>query len=139
MTELLLKDEVYGIVGAAIDVYNELGPGFLEPVYQEALEWELTQRKIPYEAQKELSISYKRHALRKTYIADLIVQGKIIVEIKAVGQLTPIEEAQLLNYLKVTGLEVGVLINFHAPHRLEWKRMVRTHSRHGQQKVSFTA
>ncbi|MBC7257996.1 MAG: GxxExxY protein [Chloroflexi bacterium] len=126
MTDLLLKDEVYAIVGAAMEVYNELGSGFLEPVYQEAMEWELARRRIPYEAQKEINILYKGHALRKTYVADLVVYGQIIVEIKAVAQLTAVEEAQLLNYLKATGLEVGLLMNFHAPHKLEWRRMVRT-------------
>ena len=126
VTELLLKEEVYAVVGAAMEVYNELGAGFLEPVYQEALEVELTKRQIPFQPQKELHISYKGQQLQKTYIADLVAFDKVIVEIKAVLHLTRNEEAQLLNYLKATGLEVGVLLNFRAPRKLEWRRMVRT-------------
>jgi GxxExxY protein len=126
VVDLLLKDEVYAIVGAAMDVYNELGSGFLEAVYQEALEIELTERNIPFESQKELHIDYKGRRLKKTYIADLVVIGKIIVELKALGRLTTIEDAQILNYLKATGLGVGVLLNFGAPGKLEWVRRVKT-------------
>ncbi len=126
MSKLLHKDEVYAIVGAAMEVYNTLGAGFLEPVYQEALEIELKERGIPFEAQKELRISYKERQLEKTYAADFVVFGKVIVEIKALNCLTPREEAQLLNYLKTTGLEVGILVNFGAHDKLEWKRMVLT-------------
>ncbi len=126
MTELLYKDEVYALIGAAMEVYNVLGAGFLEPVYQEALGIEFKERHIPFEAQKELCISYKEHWLEKTYLADYVAFGKIIVEIKALDRLTLREEAQLLNYLKATGIEVGVLINFGSASKLEWKRMVRT-------------
>jgi len=126
MTELFLKDEVYAIVGAAMEVYNVLGPGFLEPVYQEALALEFTERGIPFEAQKELPVRYKSHLLQKTYIPDFVAFGRIVVEIKALGQLTGNEESQLLNYLKASGLEVGVLINFGSPQRLEWRRRIWT-------------
>jgi GxxExxY protein len=126
MTDLLYKDEVYAIVGAAMEVYNMLGPGFLEPVYQEALGIEFTSRGIPFEPQKELHISYKDHRLEQKYKPDFVVYGKIIVEIKALDRLTSREEAQLLNYLKATGLEVGVLINFGSDGKLEWKRRVQT-------------
>jgi len=126
MAELLLKDEVYAVVGAAMEVYNALGPGFLEPVYQEALEMELRERRVPFEAQKELRIYYKGHCLQKTYVADLIAFGKVIVELKALSCLTSHEEAQLLNYLKATGIEVGVLINFGAAGKLEWSRKIKT-------------
>lgn len=126
MTELLCKEEVYAIVGAAMEVYNVLGPGFLEPVYQEALGIELTERGIPFVAQKELRIFYKGRRLQKTYIADVLAFEKIIVEIKALDRLTTREEAQLLTYLKATGLKVGILINFGAGGKLEWKRMVMT-------------
>ncbi len=126
MTELLCKEEVYAIVGAAMEVYNELGRGFLEAVYQEALEMELAARNIPFESQKELHISYKGRKLKKTYTADFLIVGKIIVEIKALDHLTSVDEAQLLNYLKATKLEVGVLINFGAARKLEWTRRVRT-------------
>ena len=126
MVKLLHKDEVYATVGAAMEVYNTLGSGFLEPVYQEALSIELTERGIPFEAQKELHLSYKGRQLEKTYFADFVVFGKVIVEIKALNCLTSREEAQLLNYLKATGLEVGILVNFGADDKLEWKRMVLT-------------
>jgi len=126
VVKLLYKDEVYALVGAAMEVYNVLGPGFLEPVYQEALGIEFTERRVPSEPQKELRISYKGRYLKKTYIADFVVFGKIIVEIKALNHLTSREEAQLLNYLKATGMQVGVLINFGSAGGLEWKRMVLT-------------
>jgi len=93
-----------------MEVYNVLFPGFLEPVLKEALGIEFTSRGIPFEPQKELRISYKEHRLEQKYKADFLGYGKIIVEIKALDHLTSREEAQLLNYLKATGLEVGVLI-----------------------------
>ena len=124
MAELIHKQEVYAIVGAAMEVYNELGQGFLEPVYQEALEIELGERRVSFEPQKELRIRYKGRVLKKTYTADLIAFGKVIVELKALDKLTSREESQLLNYLKATGLEVGVLINLGAEDKLEWKRLV---------------
>jgi len=124
--ELVLKDEVYAIVGAAMEVANEMGPGFLEAVYQEALQLELAERRIPCVAQVPIQISYKGRVLSKEYVPDFVCFGQVIVEIKAIKQLTPIEEAQILNYLKATGKPVGVLINFGSP-KLEWKRMVLTH------------
>ena len=124
MTELLLKDEVFAIVGAAIEVHRELGPGFLEAVYQEALEMEMRDRNIPFEAQKPLRISYKGKMLNKEYFADLVCYSQIIVELKALNRLSGNEEMQILNYLKVTGLKVGVLINFGSHGKLEWKRFI---------------
>jgi len=126
VAKLLCKDEVYAVVGAAMEVYNELGAGFLEPVYQEALEIELTERGVPFEAQKELRIRYKGRLLKKTYQVDMIVFGKVIVELKALDHLTSREESQVLNYLNATGLEVGLLINFGAEGKLEWKRLVKS-------------
>ena len=126
MPELLYKDEVYAIVGAAMEVYNVLGPGFLEAVYQEALEIELASRGILFEARKELHIFYKERRLKRSYEADFYVFDKIIVEIKAMDRLTSREEAQLLNYLKATKMPVGVLSNFGMANSLEWKRMVLT-------------
>lgn len=125
MTELLLKDEVYSINGAAMEVHSILGCGFLEAVYQEALEIELRKRKIPYAPQKQLPIYYKDNLLKKTYVADYIAFEKIVIEIKAITHLSSLEEAQLLNYLKATNHEVGLLINFGAE-SLQWKRMVRS-------------
>ncbi|MCI0740724.1 MAG: GxxExxY protein [Gemmataceae bacterium] len=125
MAELLLKDEVFQIIGAAFEVYKELGCGFLEPVYQEALSIEFESRQVPFCAKKELILFYKGRQLKKTYEADFDCFAKIIVEIKALDRLSGKEEAQLLNYLKATGYWVGVLINFGAKGGLDWKRLVR--------------
>lgn len=122
---LIFKDEVYAIVGAAMEVSNELGTGFLEAVYQEALTIELGERQIPSRAQVPIGISYKGRRLVKEYIPDFICYQQVIVEIKAIKQLSSIEDAQLLNYLKATGMPVGVLLNFGSP-KMEWKRMVFT-------------
>ena len=123
MTELIYKDEVYEIVGAAMEVHKELGCGFLEAVYQEGFLIELRGRKMPFEPQKQLPIYYKGKRLEKEYYADVVCYGKIIVELKALDRLTSKEESQILNYLKASGLKVGVLINFGAK-ALEWKRFV---------------
>ena len=125
MTELLLKDEVFAIVGAAMAVYNELGPGFLEAVYHEALEIEFTARGIPFESHQSLRIIYKGRTLKKGYEADFVCYQQIVVEIKAIDRLTGKDEAQLLNYLKATGLHVGLLINFGHPDKLDWLRRVK--------------
>ncbi len=126
MTDLLYKEEVYAIVGAAMDVYNDLGPGFLESVYQEAMQLELDVRKISSKASQEIHIKYKGKELKKFYIADFVCYDKIIVEIKAIDKLTLRDEGQLINYLKATGLNVGVLINFGHYPTLDWKRLVFT-------------
>jgi len=124
MSDLILKDEVYQIVGAAMDVYYCLGRGFLEPVYQEALEIELGRRNIPFEAQCRVTIYYKYQPLTKLYVADLICFDQIIAELKVCERLTSAEEGQIINYLKATRKKVGLLINFGSPVRLEWKRYV---------------
>ena len=124
MPELILKDEVYRIVGAAMEVYWQLGRGFLEPVYQEALENELRRRRIPFESQCRLTINYKGEALRKQYIADLVCFGQIIAELKVSDRLIGADEAQILNYMKATNKRVGLLFNFGSAHKLEWKRYV---------------
>ena len=123
MTELLFKVEVYAIFGAAMEVHKILGCGFLEPVYQEALEIELRNRDIPFEAQKQLPIYYKDQQLEKTYVPDFISFGEIIIEIKALNRLSSTEESQLLNYIKAANFRLGLLINFGAE-SLQWKRMV---------------
>jgi len=122
--ELIFKDEVYSIMGAAMDVHRELGSGFLESVYQEALEMELTRRQIPFESQRSIKIIYKGEMLNKEFVADLICYGKIIVELKAQESLSGKEEAQVLNYLKATAIKVAVVINFGSHPKLEWKRLV---------------
>jgi len=124
MTELLLKEEVFKIVGAAIEVHRELGSGFLEPVYQEAMVIELASSSIPFEAQKALQIMYKGHKLNKEYVPDFVCYQQIIVELKALAQLSGIEEAQALNYLKATRFRVALLLNFGSRGKLEWRRLV---------------
>ena len=125
MAELILKDEVYAIIGAAMEVHRIKGHGFAEPVYQECMEIEMAERGLPNAPQKEMPIFYKGRRLKKTYIADFVAYDKVIVELKALDGLTEREEAQVINYLKSSGLEVAVLINFGAP-SLEWKRIVLT-------------
>lgn len=137
MNDLLFKDEVYKIVGAAMDVYNEQGVGFLEEVYQECLEIELGLRDIPFVAQKDLPLYYKGRLLKKKYRADFVCYDKIIVEIKALERLTTNEEAQVLNYLKATGLEVGVLINFGSRNKMEWDRKIWTPEMYRSKKARF--
>lgn len=126
MDELIYKDEVYAIVGTAMEVYNQLGSGFLEPVYQEAMEFETLERKVPTKPQHKIEILYKGKPLKKSYIADLLCYDQVIVELKAIDALTTREESQLINYLKATGLKVGLLINFGSHGKLEWRRMVLT-------------
>ena len=107
-----------------MEVHRVLAPGFLEPVYQEALQMEMADRGIPFEADKLLPIAYKGRRLEKFYKADLICFGQIILELKALNALTDREVSQLLNYLKATCLPVGLLINFGHTGLLEWKRFV---------------
>lgn len=126
MKGLIFKDEVYAVIGAAMEVYNELGNGFLEAVYQEAFEIELTERGIPFISQKLLPLYYKAQKLKKEYKADIVAYERIVVELKAQERLTKNDESQLLNYLNATKFQVGVLINFGAANNLEWKRMVLT-------------
>jgi GxxExxY protein len=126
MVELLFKDEVYAIIGAAMEVYNHLGPGFGEAIYQEAMEIESDARGMPNTPQQEIYIAYKGTKLKQFFKPDFIYYEKIVVEIKAMDKLTSREEAQLLNYLKATELPVGVLINFGRENDLEWKRMAFT-------------
>ena len=121
----LLEQEGYDLIGAAIEVYNEVGHGFLEEVYQDCMEIELQMRGIPFQPQPELQLGYKERALRKKYKPHLFVSDGIVVELKAMKQLTDNEAAQILNYLKATKKRVGYLINFGNPERLEWKRFVK--------------
>ena len=119
-----MRDErTYKIIGAAIEVHKELGCGFLEAVYQEALGREFKGQEIPFKSQPTIQIFYKGRSLDKTYQPDFVCYDEIIVEIKAISGLTGLEEAQLINYLKATGLKVGLLINFGAK-SLEYKRFV---------------
>ena len=121
--ELYLKEESYSIVGAAMKLHATLGCGFLEAAYQEGLEIAFRKFEIPFEAQKELTISLWGETLKKTYVADFVVFDEIIVEIKALKTLTGAEKAQVLNYLKASSYRLGILINFGAS-QLEFKRIV---------------
>jgi len=117
------EDITYGVIGAAMEVHRELGPGFLEGVYQEALQIEFQLREIKFSAQDELAVNYKGNQLRIKYKPDFVVAGRVVVEIKALPNITGVEVAQLLNYLKASGIDTGILINY-GSQSLEWKTMV---------------
>src|SRR5215475_10689872 len=106
--EILFKEESYKVVGACFEVYREKGCGFLEPVYQECMELELGLQAIPFLAHQPLSLDYKGSRLRATYHPDFICYDKIVVELKAVTELVDEHRAQVLNYLKATGLTLGL-------------------------------
>lgn len=118
-----LKDETYAIIGAAMEVHKALGCGFLEAVYQEAFEIELNEQSIPYLREQPITIIYKGHKLLKQYLPDFICFDAVIVEFKALSELTKDHEAQVLNYLKATGMKVGLLINF-GERSLKYKRLI---------------
>ena len=121
---IIHKEESYKVVGAAFKVYNNLGPGFLEAVYQEALEIELQRQGIPYEREKELKIQYDGIELKQTYKADFVCFGKIIVELKAVSALDDAHRSQVYNYLHATNYKLGLLLNFGCSDGLEKARIV---------------
>jgi GxxExxY protein len=123
-TGLLHEKEVYEIIGAAIEVHKELGPGFLESVYEKAMVLESNFRSISHETQVRLPVFYKGKKLNKEFVADYIGFRKIVVEFKCIPKLTNVEEAQIINYLKATGMEVGLLVNFGSKGKLEWKRYI---------------
>ena len=113
----------FAIIGAAMEVHRELGPGFLEAVYQEAFARELTKQGIPFRAEVEVPVFYKGQKLSTSYRADFVCFDSIIVEVKALGQLTGIEESQVINYLKATDHSIGLLMNF-GVRSLQHKRLV---------------
>ena len=114
MNKLLFEDLTYKIIGAAKEVYGELGPGFLESVYEDALCYELELLHIPYQRQIDLDVNYKLAVFERKFRADLLVDEKVLVENKALKKITNNDEAQLINYLKTTELRVGLLFNFGA-------------------------
>jgi len=122
--DLIYKEESYKIIGAAMEVHRELGSGFLEAVYHEALKIELEKKDIPFIHEAELNLWYKGIPLKKTYTADFVCYNKIIIEIKALSELHGKHEAQVINYLKATNSKLGLLINF-GGESLEYKRLVR--------------
>ena len=111
-SQFIYKKETYSIIGAAMEVHRTLGMGFLESVYQEALEIELAKRNIPFVPQKKIQIQYKDVLLNQYYIADLFCYDKIIIELKAVSSVLPEHEAQIINYIHATGMKLGMLLNF---------------------------
>jgi GxxExxY protein len=115
--------QTYAIIGAAMDVHRELGHGFLEAVYREALKVELGARGIPYHSEVHLLISYKGRQLATSFRADLVCDDQVLVELKALRYVGGSEEAQVLNYLKASGLARALLLNFGAP-SLEFRRFV---------------
>lgn len=124
--EFLYPEESFAIRGACFEVYKEMGPGFLEAVYQECLEREFEHQGIPFSSQQQLALSYKGVSLKQTYVPDFICYDRIIVEIKGVREMASEHKAQLLNYLKATDLKLGFLVNFgHYPH-VQIERMARS-------------
>ena len=124
-SKLIYPEESFAIRGALFEVYKEKGAGFLEPVYQECLEKELRLRGLPFVAQQELKLSYKGETLQQTYKPDIICYGQIILELKAVKAIAPEHQAQLLNYLKATGLRLGLIVNFGHHPKVEIQRLAR--------------
>jgi len=112
MSKLTYEKETFAIRGAAFEVYREMGCGFLEAVYQECMEKEMALRGITFSSQQDLRLAYKGDPLKQTYRPDLICYGKIVVELKALGATVGEHQAQILNYLKATEFQVGLLINF---------------------------
>ena len=126
MSELLYPNESYDIIGAAIEVHKQLGCGFVEPVYQEAFAEELKLRKIPFEQEKVFTVTYKGKVLPKEFRADFVCYNQIIVELKAVSEFAEEHYAQVYNYLKASGMQLGLLINF-GKTSLEYKRLPASH------------
>jgi GxxExxY protein len=123
--EIVYKQESYAIVGACFEVYNTMGCGFVEAVYQECLEIEFARQGILFRPQAELSLSYKGQILRKSFIPDFLCFDRILVEIKAVRAIEDWHRSQLHNYLKVTGHRLGLLVNFGNDPKLESERIVK--------------
>ena len=122
--ELILKEEVYAVVGCAIEVLNVRGHGLHEKIYENCLCVECRLRGVPYRQQERHRVMYKGEVVGE-YVPDLVVEGKLIVDTKTIERITDHERGQMLNYLRITGLPVGVILNFkHA--RLEWERLVLT-------------
>ena len=134
--ELVFKEESYKIVGACFEVYREKGCGFLEPVYQECLELELRLQAIPFVPQKVLALAYKGTPLRCTYDEpDLICYEKIILELKAVKELADEHRAQVQNYLRATGFELGLLVNFGHYPKVQVERIANTNGRYARRGI----
>ena len=118
----MLKQEGYDFMSAAFEVYNELGYGMAEEIYQQSIEIELAIRGYPFLSQAEIEVYYKKHVLKAKYRPDLVVFGEIVVELKATKEICSDHEAQLFNYMRISKKRVGYLINFGQPNGLQWKR-----------------
>ena len=123
MEEYLYKEETYDIIGCAMEVHNELGCGFLEPVYQEALSIVFRENNIPFVKEKTLDIKFKGQVLNKKYIADFVCFDKVIIELKAMDSISPQNLAQTINYLKCTDKRLGLIINFGTT-SLQYRRVI---------------
>ncbi|TRO67157.1 GxxExxY protein [Christiangramia sabulilitoris] len=123
MANLTYKQESYELIGVLFDVHNELGGGFLEAVYSDAIEYELKARNIPFEREKRYQVNYKEVVLPHQYVADFVIYDKIILEIKSVATLNDRHIAQCINYLKVSGNKLAILVNFE-PDKLMHQRIV---------------
>lgn len=123
MSDLIYKEECYQIIGKCFDVHNNLGPGFLEIVYKDALEYEFTKAKIPYSREKEYIVNYKEITLPHKFYADFVVIDKIILEVKAVAGIADEFIAQAINYLKVSNNKLALIVNF-GELKLNYKRIV---------------
>lgn len=126
--KLLLADEAFALRGAFFQVYRRMGAGFLEAVYQECLEIEFGRRGIPFASRRPLTLSYDGVSLKQTYVADFVCFDQIIVELKATRTIAPEHRAQLINYLRATGLELGLLVNLGASPSVEIERFVLSQS-----------
>jgi GxxExxY protein len=122
--EILYRDLSYQIMQAVFEVHNSLGPGFKENIYEQALAYELGLRHIPFERQKEITVCYKDRIVG-THRLDLVVENKVILELKAVSELTDVFKQQTLSYLKATSLRLGILINFGTP-RVQYVRIANS-------------
>ena len=123
MTNIIHKEESFQIIGKCMEVHNNLGAGFLEIVYKDALEWEFKKAGIPYEREKEYAVNYKGNILPHKFYADFVVFDKIVLEVKGVSGITDEFVAQCLNYLKVSGNNLALLVNF-GELKLSYKRIV---------------
>jgi GxxExxY protein len=123
MSDIIFSEQSYQIMGACFEVYKEKGCGFLEAVFQECLEIELVEQKIPFVAKPLLSLAYKGRRLQQTYSPDLVCFGKIVVELKALSALADEHRAQVHNYLRATGCRLGLLVNFGHYPKVEYERI----------------
>ncbi|MCW1883896.1 GxxExxY protein [Luteolibacter flavescens] len=126
MSELLYKQESYEIMGACFEVYKEMGIGFYEPIYHECLEKEFRWRNLPYVHHPGLALVYKGEPLKQSYEADFVMFSKIVLEVKVAKCLIDEHRAQVINYLRATGFQLGLLVNFGRLGGLEWERIVLT-------------